>query len=59
MWTSDNSFLLKYYSKIEHGDILVGEELWTELNRLKEDISTRKYLYDTTDANLRINFLEN
>lgn len=59
MWTPDNSFLLEYHSRIESGEIIVGRELWLELERLKEDILTEAYLYNTDDANLRMNFMEN
>lgn len=59
IWTADNSYLLEYLSRIETGEILVGRELWQELNNLKEDLLTDAYIYDTKDALLRINFLEN
>lgn len=58
-WTADNSYLLEYHGKIEAGDIIVGRELWTELERLKEDILTEAYLYETSDALLRMSFMEN
>lgn len=58
-WTSDNSYLLEYHARIETGEIIVGRELWTELERLKEDIVTDAYIYDTEDALLRMNFMEN
>lgn len=59
LWTPDNSYLLKYHANIESGDILVGLELWKELERLKEDIVNEAYIYDTKDALLRMNFMEN
>lgn len=58
-WTPDNSYLLEYHARIESGEIIVGRELWLELERLKEDILTDAYIYDTKDAQLRINFMEN
>lgn len=58
-WTPDNSYLLEYHARIETGEIIVGRELWTELERLKEDIVTDAYIYDTEDALLRMNFMEN
>lgn len=58
IWTPDNSYLLEYHAEIESGDINVGHELWTELNRLKEDIRTEAYAYDTKDALLRMDFME-
>lgn len=59
IWTPDNSFLLEYHAKIETGEIIVGRELWTELERLKEDLEIDAYIYNTDDALERINFMEN
>lgn len=59
IWTPDNSFLLNYHAKIECGEILVGQELWLELQRLKEDFSDDRYFYDTKNALARIHFMEN
>lgn len=56
--TPDNSFLLEYHARIEAGEILVGQELWMELERLKEDIEAERYIYDTADARLRMDFME-
>lgn len=59
IWTPDNSFLLEYHARIETGEIIVGRELWQELNNLREDLLTDAYIYDTQDALLRMNFMEN
>lgn len=59
IWTPDNSFLLEYHARIETGEIIVGRELWQELNNLKEDFLNDAYIYDTKDALLRMNFMEN
>ena len=59
IWTPDNSYLLEYHARIETGEIIVGRELWQELNNLKEDFTNDAYLYDTEDALLRMNFMEN
>lgn len=59
IWTPDNSFLLEYHAKIETGEIIAGRELWKELERLKEDIVSDAYIYDTQDAQLRMDFMEN
>ena len=58
IWTPDNSYLLEYHAKIEAGEIIVGRELWTELNNLREDIITDAYSYNTDDALLRMDFME-
>lgn len=59
IWTPDNSFLLEYHARIECGEILVGKELWQELQNLKEDFLNDAYYYDTHDALLRMDFMEN
>jgi len=50
--------LLEYHARIECGEIIVGQELWLELERLKEDFMNDKFFYNTDDALLRINFME-
>ena len=59
IWTPDNSFLLEYHARIECGEIVVGRELWQELENLKEDLLSDAYIYDTQDALLRMDFMEN
>lgn len=59
IWTPDNSYLLEYHARIESGEIIVGRELWQELENLKQDIISDAYIYDTQDALLRMNFMEN
>lgn len=59
IWTPDNSFLLEYLARIECGEIIVGQELWQELRNLKDDFLSDAYFYDTDDALLRIDFMEN
>lgn len=59
IWTPDNSYLLEYHARIECGEILVGKELWQELQNLKEDFLNDAYYYDTKDALLRMDFMEN
>ena len=58
IWTPDNSFLLEYHASIECGEMLVGQELWQELQNLKEDFQNDAFYYDTKDALLRIDFME-
>lgn len=59
VWTPDNSYLLEYHARIEAGEIIVGRELWQELQNLKEDFLNEAYFYNTDDANLRMDFMEN
>ena len=56
--TENDSFLLKYLSEIESGSIIVGQELYLELKRLREDIESEAYVYNTEDAALRFAFME-
>ncbi len=59
IWTPDNSFLLEYRAKAETGEIVIGQELWQELDNLAEDFHNDCYFYNTDDAMLRMNFMEN
>ncbi|MBR1736390.1 MAG: terminase large subunit, partial [Firmicutes bacterium] len=58
-WTSDNSYLLRYKAEIDDGKIIVGDELYMELENLIDDLEHNDdYFYDTRVALLRINFIE-
>ena len=59
IWTPDNSFLLEYKAKAETGEIVLGQELKIELSNLEEDLKDDRYFYNTDDANLRMNFMQN
>ena len=60
IWTSDNSGLLRYKAEIDSGGILVGQELYMELENLVDDLfHNDEYYYDTYDAELRMDFMEN
>lgn len=60
MWTADNSNLLRYKAEIDEGKILVGQELYMELENLQEDLlHNDDYFYNTEAANLRMDFMEN
>lgn len=52
-------YLLQYREAIRRGEIVAGIELITELDNLIEDLSNPRYIYDTTDAYLRIDFMQN
>lgn len=51
--------MLKYREEIESGKIIAGWELRQELTNLKEDFSNDEYFYNTDDALLRMDFMEN
>lgn len=59
IWTPDNSELLRYKAEIDAGEILVGRELYQELENLVEDFNNDEYYYNTEAANLRMDFMEN
>lgn len=54
-----SSYLLQYREEIRRGNIIVGRELLTELDNLIEDLDNERYVYDTRDAEFRIDFMEN
>lgn len=56
IWTPDNSFLLEYRARAETGDIVIGQELWMELDNLAEDFYNDRYFYNTDDARLQDGF---
>lgn len=59
-FNADNSHLIRYKEEIDIGKIIVGKELYLELNKLIEDIKyNENYIYNTDKANLRIDFIEN
>lgn len=52
------SFLLDYRSAIRSGEIKAGMDMVQELDRLIEDLDNPEYIYDTHDADIRIDFIE-
>lgn len=58
MIRKSNNFLEEYYSKCKSGEILIGHELMTELERLMDDMNDDRYIYDTSDADIRMHFME-
>ena len=59
IWTPDNSNLLRYKAEIECGKIIAGQELYIELCNLSDDLENDEYYYDTSDAELRMDFMQN
>lgn len=57
-WTPDNSFLLHYRERCKCGDEIIGQDLMMELDNLYEDLVTEKFLYNTDQALLRMDFME-
>lgn len=54
-----NGFLEQYYEDCRNGTHVVGAELLMGLERLMEDMTSDDYIYDTTEADRRIHFIEN
>lgn len=53
-----STWLLQYREAIRRGEIIAGIELITELDNLIADMDDPRYIYDTSDAELRIDFME-
>ena len=54
-----NGYLEEYYKQIMTGEIIAGQEMKDELSKLMKDLNDPRYVYDTTDADLRMDFMEN
>ena len=54
-----SNYLLQYREAIKRGEIIAGNELITELDNLIRDLNNPRYIYDTKDAELRIDFMQN
>ena len=53
-----NGFLEEYYQQVMEGKIIAGHELKLELSKLMEELDDDRYIYDTTDADERMDFME-
>ena len=53
-----NGFLEEYYQKVMSGEIIAGMELKDELSKLMSELDSDRYVYDCTDADLRMEFME-
>lgn len=54
-----SNYLVQYRDAIRRGEIVAGIELKMELDNLIADMDDPRYIYDTTDAEQRIDFMEN
>ena len=59
MITHTNGYLEEYHKQIMEGAIIAGYELKDELSKLMEEMHDDRYIYDTRDADLRMDFMEN
>lgn len=53
-----NGYLEEYRNKIKSGDIIAGQELIQELDNLIADMESDRFIYDTTEADRRMHFME-
>lgn len=56
---AEETWLWRYWDAIRRGEIIVGVELRTELDRLIADLEDDRFYYDTTAADLRMDFMQN
>lgn len=54
-----SNYLIQYRDAIRRKEIIAGVELITELDNLINDLDDERYIYDTTDSEIRIDFMEN
>ena len=54
-----NGYLEEYLDKIKKKEIIAGHELTDELQRLVDDMDDPRYIYNSKDADHRIDFMEN
>lgn len=54
----DDLYLVQYREAIRRGDIIAGQELIMELDKLIADLDNPRYIYDTRDALERMDFME-
>ncbi|MCQ2059784.1 MAG: terminase large subunit [Bacteroidaceae bacterium] len=59
MIVKSNGYLETYFEKCKSGEEMVGMELFMELEKLMDDLESDEYVYDTTSADRRIDFIEN
>lgn len=55
----EKTYLFQYRDAIRRNEIIAGEEIITELDRLINDLDNEDYYYDTGEADKRIDFIEN
>lgn len=56
--TRDDLYLIQYREAIRRGEIIAGNELITELDRLIVDLDNPRYIYDTRSAYDRMDFMQ-
>lgn len=59
MLKTTNGYLEEYYHQAREGEVVIGQELMMELENLISDIDDDRFIYDTKQADLRMEFMEN
>lgn len=59
MIVKSNGYLEKYYHDCKKGVHVVGSELMLILEQLMDDMQSDDYIYDTTEADRRMDFMQN
>ena len=54
-----NGYLEEYHRRIQSGEYVAGMDMRQELENLMADMNSPEYIYDTTEADERIDFIEN
>lgn len=54
-----SNYLVEYREAIRNGDIIAGQELILELDKLIRDLKDTRYKYETSEAYTRMKFMEN
>ena len=54
-----SNYLIEYREAIRRGEIKAGADMIDELDNLISDLESGEYTYDTHDAEIRIDFIEN
>lgn len=54
----EETWLWKYWHLIETGEVIAGQELKAELRRLLDDMDDERYVYDTRNADFKMDFME-
>lgn len=52
------TYLQQYHELIQNGDIVAGYWIKKEIQNLIDDLDNPDYIYDTTEAHTRINFMQ-
>ena len=52
------NYLVEYYNEIQNGNILIGDELKKQIDKLIADLDNPRYIFDEKPGSLRIDFIQ-